>query len=274
MAAFPATALLCFGLLIYVEPDVKPMTRSHPRHHAHRRQKPSRGAARLGIAGAVTGVLGVAAVAGLIVVVRVHDGGSEPAPRPVAVRTSASRPPSSVRRGSVSGVHRLDQLKTGTELDVSTPEGFTYSLAAVKAGTSERPLASTRTPPPKGDTLGYIDYVLTNTGTEAALLDFPADLFVRRSLVPAAARGRCMPQPGVPAALCTLPDHTDVVNTLGFAPPKSEDEDQYIPAGASYLVRVATDMPVRTGTGRHDLGLYVWNPRFAPNRRAVEVPLP
>jgi len=250
------------------------MTRSHPHHHAHRRQKQARSSVRLGIAGGVTGVLGVAAVAGLIVVVRAHGGESGPPPRPMAVRTSASRPQSSVRRGTVPGVRSLDQLKTGTQLDVSTPEGFSYSLAAVKAGTSERPLASTRTPPPEGDTLGYIDYVITNTGTDEALLDFPADLFVRRSLVPAAARGRCMPQPGVPDALCTLPDHTDVVNTLGFAPPKSEDEDQYIPAGASYLVRVATDMPVSTGVTGHDLGLYVWNPRFAPNRHALEVRLP
>jgi hypothetical protein len=250
------------------------MTRSHPHHHAHRRQKQARSSARLAIAGSVTGVLGVTAVAGLIVVVRAHHDGSEPSPRPVAARTSASRLQGSVRRGGASGVRSLDQLKTGTKLDVSTPEGFTYSLAAVKAGTSERPLASTRTPPPDGDTLGYADYVITNTGTEAALLDFPADLFVRRSLVPASAQGRCMPQPGAPATLCTLPDHTDVVNTLGFAPPKSQDEDEYIPAGASYLVRVATDMPVSADTTAHDLGLYVWNPRFAPDRRAVEVPLP
>ena len=116
--------------------------------------------------------------------------------------------------------------------------------------------------------------MITNTGTDAELLDFPADLFVRRSLVPASARGRCMPQPGAPDGMCTLPDHTDVVNTLGFAPPRTEDEDQYIPAGASYLVRVATDMPVRTTVGRHDLRLYVWNPRFTPDRHAIEVPLP
>jgi hypothetical protein len=250
------------------------MSRSHPHHHAHRRRKQRRSAARLGIAGGVTGVLGVAAAAGFILVIRTHDQASEPTPRPMAVQTKAIRPQSSVRRGGTSGVHSLSQLKTGAKLDVSTPEGFTYSLAAVRAGTAERPLATTRTPPPDGDTLGFVDYVITNTGTEAALLDFPADLFVRRALVPAAARGRCMPQPGVPADLCTLPDHTDVVNTLGFAPPRTEDEDQYIPAGASYLVRVATDLPVRAGATRSDLGLYVWNPRFAPNRHALEVPLP
>jgi hypothetical protein len=223
-----------------------------PSHHSHRRRKRTRHAARLGIAGGVTGVLGVGAVAGLIVVVRAHGDRTEPTPRTVAVRTSAT----TVKGALSGGVRSLAQLKTGAKLDVSTPDGFSYSLAAVKAGTSDRPLASTRTPPPNGTTLGYVDYVITNTGTAPALLDFPADLFVKRSLAAGAAQNRCMPQPGAPADMCTLPDHTDVVNTLGFAPPRTEDEDQYIPAGASYL------------------GLYVWNPRFTPDRRAVEVPIP
>jgi hypothetical protein len=226
------------------------------------------------MAGGVAGMLGVAAVAGLIVVVHVHSDRAAATPRTAAERTSAPRLQGTVGRGSTAGVQSRSQLKTGTKVDVSTPEGFSYSLAAVKSGTSEQPLASTRTPPPQGATLGYIDYVITNTGTDAELLDFPADLFVQGSQVPDTARSRCMPQPGAPADMCTLPDHTDVVNTLGFAPPRSEDDDQYIPAGASYLVRVATDMPVRTTITRHELGLYVWNPRFTAGRRATEVPLP
>jgi hypothetical protein len=239
-------------------------------HHSHRRKKQTRHAARLGIVGGVTGVLGVGAVAGLIVVVRAHGAQTEPSPRPVAVRTSATS-----AKGALSGgVRSLSQLKTGPKLDVSTPDGFSYSLAAVKAGTSDKPLATTKTPPPDGATLGYADYVITNTGTQPALLDFPADLFVKRSLAAGTSRNRCMPQPGAPADMCTLPDHTDVVNTLGFAPPRTRDEDQYIPAGASYLVRVATDLPVMSATGSRDLGLYVWNPRFAPDRHAVEVPIP
>jgi hypothetical protein len=241
-----------------------------PSHHSHRRKKQTRHAARLGIAGGVTGVLGVGAVAGLIVVVRAHRGGTEPIPRPVAVRTSAT----AVKGALSGGVRSLSELKTGAKLDVTTPDGFSYSLAAVKAGTSDRPLASTKTPPPNGATLGYADYVITNTGTAPALLDFPADLFVKRSLAAGTAKNRCMPQPGAPADMCTLPDHTDVVNTLGFAPPRTQDEDQYIPAGASYLVRVATDLPVIASTGARDLGLYVWNPRFTPDRQAVEVPIP
>jgi hypothetical protein len=242
-------------------------------HHSHRRQNQARHAARLGIAGGVTGVLGVGAIAGLIVVVRAHHHPGESAPRTVAARTGAGV---GAAGKSPSGLRSRAQLKTGTELDVSTPDGFSYSLAAVKGGTADRPLASTRTPPPDGTTLGYVDYVLTNTGNAPALLDFPADLFVKRSRVPSSvlAKNRCMPQPGAPSDMCTLPDHTDVVNTLGFAAPRSEDEDQYIPAGASYLVRVATDMPVSTGTTQRDLGLYVWNSRFVPDRRAVKVSFP
>ncbi|WP_345462819.1 hypothetical protein [Actinoallomurus oryzae] len=206
----------------------------------------------------------MAAVAGLIVVVRAHGDHRTPAPRTVAARTATH------------GSDGLSRLKTGTRLDVSTPDGYSYSLAAVKAGTGDRPLASTTARPADGTTLGYADYVITNTGNDAALLDFPADLFVKRSRVPASvlAENRCMPQPGAPSDMCTLPDHTDVVNTLGFAPPRSEDGDQYIPAGASYLVRVATDMPVESSVSPTDLRLYVWNPRFVPDRRAVEVPLP
>jgi hypothetical protein len=233
-------------------------------HHSHRRQQKTRSTARLGIAGGVTGVLGVAAVAGLIVVARAHGHQDEPAPRSVAIRTSSA------------GAGSLARLKTGDKLDVSTPDGFGYSLGAVRAGTSDKPLTSSRTPPPTGTTLAYIDYVITNTGTQPALLDFPADLFVKRSLLPpkVLAAGRCMPQPGAPADMCTLPDHTDVVNTLGFPAPTSQDEDQYIPAGASYLVRVATDMPVSRSVTQNDVGLYVWNPRFVPDRQAVKVKFP
>jgi hypothetical protein len=214
--------------------------------------------------GGVTGVVGVAAVATLIVVGRAHGDQAEPAPRTMAVKTTAGSAKPHVKP------------RTGDALDVSTPDGFTYSLAAVKSGTSERPLTSTKTRPPTGSTYAYIDYVITNTGTAPALLDFPADLFVRRSAVPSSvlATNRCMPQPGAPADMCTLPNNTDVVNTLGYPAPKTQYEDQYIPAGASYLVRVATTMPVNRGVTNADLGLYVWNPRFIANRQAVKIAFP
>lgn len=232
-------------------------------HHSHRRRR-TRSAARLALAGGATGVIGVTAVAALIAVLRVHGHRDEPAPRQVAAGAGASH-------GTA-----LSRLKTGTELDLTTPDGYTYAIAAVRAGTADRPLHDSRTPPPAGATLAYIDYVITNTGTQPALLDFPADLFVRRSALPAsvAAGGRCMPQPGAPADFCTLPDHTDVVNTLGYPPPPTQEGDQYIPPGAGYLVRVATDLPVNASIRPEDMALYVWNPRFVADRRAVLVPLP
>ncbi|MEV5707794.1 hypothetical protein [Actinoallomurus sp. NPDC052274] len=238
-------------------------------HRSHRRKKAGN-AARLGIASGVTGVVGVAAVAGLIFAVRSHENHAQHDPGTVAAaRTDAAA-------AGTSRGRTLAQLKPGPKLDLTTPDGYTYSIAAVDSGTADKPLAGTRTPPPDGATLAYVDYVITNTGTRPALLDFPADLFVKRSVLPAsvASTGRCMPQPGAPTDMCTLPDTTQVVDTLGFPAPPSQDGDQFIPAGASYLVRVATDMGVDKGVQRNDLGLYVWNPRFVTDRQAVKVEFP
>jgi hypothetical protein len=237
-------------------------------HRSHRRKKAGN-AARLGIAGGVTGVVGVAAAAGLILTVRTHGTPAERGPGTMTAKTEAAA------AGTPHG-RTLAQLKAGPKLDLTTPDGYTYSIAAVGSGTGGKPLPRGGTPPPEGATLAYIDYVLTNTGTRAALLDFPADLFVKRTALPAsvAASGRCMPQPGAPADMCTLPDSTEVIDTLGFAPPRSQEGDQFIPAGASYLVRVATDMGVDKGVQRDDLGLYVWNPRFVTDRQAVKVEFP
>lgn len=232
-------------------------------YRSHRRRTKARRAARLVIAGGAAGIVGVIAIAMLTVVLRNHLGAGA-GKRETAASSSAS-----------AGLGLIG-LRTGDKLSLTTPDGFTYDVAGVKAATSDHPLSTSRTPPPAGATLAYADYVITNTGTQPALLDFPADLFVRRSKLPPSVRAanRCMPQPGAPADMCTLPDHTDVVNTLGFAPPTSSDGDQYIPAGATYLLRVATDMGVSEGAGPGDLGLYVWNPRFVPDRKAVKVPLP
>jgi hypothetical protein len=236
-------------------------------HRSHRRKKAGN-AARLGIAGGVTGVVGVVAVAGLIFAVRTHGSHPGSDPGTMAAKTDAA--------AGTSNGRTLAQLKLGPKLGLTTPDGYTYSIAAVEAGTGDKPLSGTKTPPPDGATLAYIDYVLTNTGTQPALLDFPADLFVKRSVLPAgvAATGRCMPQPGAPPDVCTLPDTTEVIDTLGFAAPRSQEGDQFIPAGASYLVRVATDMGVDKGIQRADVGLYVWNPRFVANRQAVKVEFP
>ncbi|GAA0317216.1 hypothetical protein NE235_15580 [Actinoallomurus spadix] len=238
-------------------------------HRSHRRKKAGN-AARLGIAGAVTGVVGVAALAGAIYAIRTHETDGRPDPGTVAAaKTDAAA-------AGTSHGRTLAKLKAGPKLDLTTPDGYTYAIAAVESGTADKPLPGTRTPPPDGATLAYIDYVITNTGTRPALLDFPADLFVKRSALPAsvAGSGRCMPQPGAPSGMCTLPDTTQVIDTLGFPAPRSEDGDQFIPAGASYLLRVATDMGVNKDVRRDDVGLYVWNPRFVTDRQAVEAEFP
>lgn len=109
-------------------------------HHSHRRSR-ARRTARLGIAGGLTGIAGVAVVAALIGVVRPHGHRDEPAPRAVDhVRRPSPRP----------GAHR-------SPLALSTPDGFGYAVAAVKAGTADHPLAGPRTPPTTGTTLAYIE---------------------------------------------------------------------------------------------------------------------
>jgi hypothetical protein len=225
-------------------------------HHSHRRVK-KRSAGKLGLAGAATGVVGVVLVALAIVLLRSTNSGdaNTRAPDPDAGRVAPPR--------------------TGAPLHLTTPDGFTYDAAAARGGTNDRPLPTDTTPVPAGRTYAYIDYVLTNTGDQEALLDFPGDLFVRRALVPADIRARCMPQPGVRGDMCTLPNHSAVIGYLhGSEAPVEENGDQYMPARASYLVRVATTQPVEKSVGQRDLGLYVWDARYISDRRAVEVAFP
>lgn len=228
-------------------------------HRSYRRRKRGKSAARLVIAGGAT-VVAVAVIATLTVVVRNH------------LANIAGRDDTAAGSSASTGVG-VNRLHTGEKLSLSTPDGFTYDIAGVKAGTSDHPLPTSGAPLPTGTTLAFADYVMTNTGTQPALLDFPADLFVRRSKLPPGGPA-CVSQVGVPATLCAVPEHADVVNTLGFPPPSSQDDDQFIPPGATYLVRVATYAGVRKDIAPSDLGLYVWNPRFIPDRSVLKVQLP
>ncbi|HEU5157603.1 MAG TPA: hypothetical protein VFU43_11455 [Streptosporangiaceae bacterium] len=234
-------------------------------HRSHRRRK-KRSAGKLSLAGAATGVVGVMLVALVIVLLRSTGGGGANANVPDTDGAPA------VNGGSVG---RVQPPRTGRALHLTTPDGFAYDVAAVRGGTGDRPLRTDTTPPPAGKTYAFIDYVLTNTQGEASLLDFPGDLFVRRALVPANIRTRCMPQPGVRGDLCTLPNHSAVIGYLGRSKaPVEENGDQYMPPGASYLVRVATTQPVDKGAAQRDLRLYVWDARYISDRRAVEVAFP
>lgn len=165
--------------------------------------------------------------------------------------------------------------RTGPSLRVTTPEGYAYSLGAIKSGTDSHPLSDT-SPGPPGSTFAYADYVLTNVRSEPALLDFPADLFTRRSKVSSAYGQRCMPQPGAESDMCTLPNHSKIIGYLDDSKPptKTDGGDAYMPPGASYIIRVATDLPVQSSLKPEDMKLYVWNVRYRPDRKATEVAFP
>lgn len=231
---------------------------------SHRRAKKSN-AGRIGLAGGLAGVLGIGAIAAAIVIVQHRHASSGSAGTAGAATT-------------VSGdATTAAAPKTGQALRVATPDGYAYGVAAATGGTADQPLPKTETAPPSGSTYAYIDYVLTNTGTKPALLadPYPGDLFLPKSLVPAADQDRCMPQPGVKDGYCTLPNDSKIIAYLnGSTPPVTQNGSQFMPAGASYLVRVATNVPVSTTVKKSDLSLYVWQAVYIPDRKAVAVPFP
>lgn len=246
-------------------PDPVELRRVAPAQSAgmrtHRRRRRKGGAGRIGAAGAVAGILGIAAVTVLIVIFR--HGGSTP-----VSQLDSAQPGSSLQQ--------LATPKTGPVLSLATPDGFAYGVGAIKAGTTTQPLTKGGTPAPAGGAFAYADYVFTNTGSAPALLDFTAaDLFVKRSQVPDAAQARCMPQPGTPDDMCTLPNSAAIIGAVnGSKPPTSQNGDQYMPPGAAYVIRVQTSFPVNPNTTQADLNVYVWQARFIANRKAVLAAFP
>ncbi|GGT51045.1 hypothetical protein [Actinomadura citrea] len=237
------------------------MSNSHQPYRSHRRRKKSH-AGRLGLAGALTGAVGIAAVAGAIVVLRpgTGDGGG-------------SSPPSLASQGGAAGAS-VPAPKAGPPVGFTTPEGYGYSLAAIMAGTSRQPLGATQAPP-SGTTYAYADYVLTNSQRRPVLLDFPADLFMPKSQIPSSAQERCMPQAGIPDDMCTLPNHSKITGRIdGAKAPVEDGGDTMMPAGASYVVRIASDLPVEEDLSADDLRLYVWNARFTSDRKGVRLAFP
>ena len=232
----------------------------------HRRRAKKSNAGRIGFAGALVGALGIVAVAVIIIILR--PGGND-APSPVHAGADQD-----VTSGSSGTAKTVAAPKTGPTLSIANTDGYAYSIAAARGGTNNKPLPGT-TPPPDGTSYAYADYVLTNTGQKPALLDFPADLFVHRDRVGVVARTRCMPQAGTRADMCTLPNHSAVIGYLkGSRPPATQDGDQYMPAGASYLVRVATDLPVSTDLTQGEMNLYIWDARYISDRKAVLLAFP
>ena len=218
----------------------------------HRRASKSR-AAKLGLAGAVAGALTVGGITAAVVVLGPHPSGRGHPILGTAGDTAdgnaaPSRMPAPIPVGTAA--------PAGPVLSVTTPDDYRYSMAAVTAGTRE---------PVAGSVRAYADYVLSNTQNRPILVDFPADLFIRRAMVPKAGQSRCMP----------LPDQAQIVLRLrNSAEPIVNGADTFIPPGASYLVRVTTDLPVKKKATRGDMKLYVWNVRFTADRKAVEVAFP
>ncbi|HLV73253.1 hypothetical protein FHX41_4054 [Actinomadura hallensis] len=232
-------------------------------YRTHRRRRKAR-AGRLGLAGALTGAVGIAAVAAAIVVIRPSgDSGEEPA-----------RPSLTGQGSTVAKEPSVPAPRTGPPINFTTPEGYGYSLAAVKAGTGPRPLGPTKAPP-SGTTYAYADYVLTNNQRRPVLLDYPADLFMPKAQVPSSAQARCMPQVGIPDDMCTLPNNSRIrARVDGSEPPVDEDGTMMIPAGASYVVRIASELPVKEGVSADDLRLFVWNARYTSDRKGIELAFP
>lgn len=241
------------------------MSNSHRPYRSHRRRKKSN-AGRLGLAGALTGAVGIAAVAAGIVILRPDSGSGS--------GSDAARPASAGQGDGGTRGPSVTAPKTGPPVNFATPEGYGYSLAAVTRGTDEQPLGATKAPP-SGSTYAYADYVLTNSQRRPVLLDYPADLFMPKAKVPSSTRERCMPQPGIPDDMCTLPNHSEITARVGAAKaPVDENGSAMIPAGASYVVRIATDLPVDDDLSADDLRLYVWNARFTSDRKGVRLSFP
>ncbi|WP_051713211.1 hypothetical protein [Spirillospora albida] len=235
-------------------------------HSAHRRRRKT-GAGRVGLAGALTGAVGIAAVAVGIVVLR--PGADDDPQSALAGQGATDGRGAAGEQGATAPMP-----ETGPPLNFTTPEGYGYRIAAVRTGTDASPLGATQ-PPPNGMTYAYADYVITNTQRRPVLLDYPADLFMPRAQVPANALERCMPQPGIPSSLCTLPNHARVTARLdGSKPPIRDGAETTMPAGASYLVRVASDLPLKDGVSPDDLKLYVWNARYTSDLKGIELAVP
>lgn len=239
--------------------EVRLGTRSS--RHRERRQK-ERAGRRNGFIAA--GVLGLAALVagGLLLLPGSGDGKDGPA----VVAPSAGE-------GTSQGQPALP--RRGAPITVGTADGSKYRIEAVTGRTSDNVASLQSSSPPSGGTFAYVEYVLSNPSSQKVLLDFPGDVFVKKNLVLAKGRGRCMPQAGVPEDMCTLPIKSEVVRRLAGGPLLAGDGgDQYMPPGASYLVRATVAVPVDEHLTRRDMGLYVWKQLYMADQLAKQAPFP
>jgi hypothetical protein len=163
----------------------------------------------------------------------------------------------------------------GAPITVGTADGSKYRIATVSSGISDGVAPTSQSSPPSGTSFPYIEYILGNPTRKNVLLDFPGDVFVKRNLVMPDARGRCMPQAGVPEDMCTPPTKSQVVRRLtGGQLVPGDGGDKYLPPGSSFLVRATVDVPVNRAVKRSDMGLYVWKQLYMADQLAKQAPFP
>ncbi|MFB4311928.1 hypothetical protein [Actinomadura sp. GTD37] len=163
----------------------------------------------------------------------------------------------------------------GAPITVGTADGARYRIAAVTDGVSDGVAATSQSSPPSGASFAYIEYILGNPTSARVLLDFPGDVFLKRNLIAPDARGRCMPQAGVPEDMCTPPTKSQVVRRLAGGELVSGDGgDKYMPPDSAFLVRATVDVPVEHGVKRSDMGLYVWKQLYVADQLAKQAPFP
>ncbi|GAA3234814.1 hypothetical protein [Actinocorallia longicatena] len=209
------------------------------------RRKQNNSSGRYAFAAVATGVLGIGVIAGAVFVLR--GEGEEPASASSPIATSADA-------GAV------ETPKTGPVVSLTTPDGFRYKIAAV---------SGTR----KSTGEAYADYTLTNVSGKRAPLETPGSLFVNLATAGEAGK-RCAANRTVPAGLCGVQTITEVVGYLGTSQqPEIDGEDQWMPPGAGYLVRVSSSAKV--GEIRpSDLRLYISEIRFVTAGKAIPIPFP
>ncbi|XRQ11206.1 hypothetical protein ACN3XK_10050 [Actinomadura welshii] len=206
---------------------------------------------------------GVLVLAGLVTAGLVLTGGS------------GDGDASTAAGGEGSGGAGVELPAAGTPIEVGTADGSRYRLATVTSGVGDGSVATHQSTPPSGTAFPYIEYLLSNPTGEDVLLDFPGDVFVKRELVTPEARGRCMPQAGVPEDMCTPPTKSEVVRRLaGGELVSGEGGDKYMPPGSTFLVRATVDVPVDSGIRRADMGLYVWKQLYMADQLAKPAPFP
>ncbi|WP_018657372.1 hypothetical protein [Actinomadura flavalba] len=224
------------------------------RHRRPERRPNRRGWLAAGLTAAT--IAGVFAVGGLLLLPGSDD---EPAA------------PGDVAAAAPGGDENLPHA--GRAVTVATADGARYRVAAVTGGADEG--AAAQQAGVTGGKAVYIEYVLGNPTKEQVLLDYPGDVFVRKDLLRAGDRGRCMWQAGVPEDMCTPPAKNEVVRRLaGGALIQGDGEDRYMPPGSSYLVRSTVELPVSGAVKRSDLRLYIWKKLYVDDQYARQAPFP